>query len=281
MEKQIATKEKAQSPALYQQDQTEIIRTDIIVPYLVCAQGLSESVLQRKAQLGDIVRSTNFEVVGSTDSPVDVIFLHYPKANWIVEKKMGQKFEYVRTEPRNAKNETDSWSFWCDEDGNELPEQKKGAIEYRRVKQLIVFAILVKDIAASNEELKKMDAGELPDPSKALTPVLISFRSTSYKAGKEVCTFYSKAASMNIPMWKYALSIGNTLEKNDEGSFYVWKVDQNKPKPVSKDYLATVERWVGIVSSGIGLQIHEAQESSNENNAVARPQIEKNIRDVC
>lgn len=279
MEKKIAPKEKPQMPAIYQNEQPEIIRTDIIVPYIVCCQGQSESVQQRKAQLGDIVRSTNFEKVGSTDEPVEVIFLHYPKANWIVEKKLGQKFEYVRTEPRNAKNETDAWSFWCDEDGNELVEQKKGAIEYRRVKQLLVFAILPRDIEAANIELKKIEEGELPDPSKALTPVLMSFRSTSYKAGKEVCTFFTKAASMNVPIWKYALGVTNTLEKNDDGSFYVWKVDQVKPKAVHKANLPLIERWVSIVSSGSGL--HADENGDGVSSSGSRQVNNERVQDVC
>lgn len=239
----------------------EVLRSDILVPYVVIAQGTSESVKERKAQLGDIVRSTSLEKLGDPDKPLDIVFLHYPRANWIIEAKEGKsdRFQYVRQEVRNASNETDSWSYWCDTDGNEVAEGTKGAVEYRRVKQLLVFAILPQDIEASQAEMAKVEQGELPDPTKALTPVLLSFRAFSYKAGKEVCTFFAQAESMKVPMWKYSLSVGCTLEKNDDGSFYIWKVDRTQAKPVKQDYWPVVENWVKLVGQG-GLRTDETAE---------------------
>ena len=275
-EKAIA-KKQTHEVAEYHEEKPEVLRTDIIVPYLVTCQGLSEAVIQRKAQLGDIVKSTSFEKAGDTENPVEVIFLHYPKMNWIVEKKnVKGKFEYVRTEPRNAKNDTDSWSYFCDENGVELPEFKKGAIEYRRVKQLLAFAILSKDIVAAEAEMKKIEDGDLPDPSKALTPVLVSFRSTSYKAGREVCSFYTRADSMRVPIWRYSLALSNASETNDEGTFYVWKVDSNKPKAVPKEHIPLVERWVGLVTAG-GLRADDQAERE----ASKPTSIDQNAEEVC
>lgn len=261
--KDLTKKESALPQASVPMEQAEVLRSDILIPYVVLAQGQSESVQQRKAVIGDIVRSTNFEKLGDPEHPLDAIFLHYPKAFWIIEKKLGSRFEYVRSEPRTAANEVFPWSFWCDSEGAEVQQGTRGAIEYRRVKQLLAFAILPRDIEAAEVELKKMEAGDLPDPSKALTPVIMSFRSMSYKAGKEICTFHSQASSMNIPIWKYMLKVGNSFEQNDEGSFYTWKVDRTKITPVKKEHLPMVERWVNIISQGQALQTDDTAEKES------------------
>lgn len=269
--KEVATRQTAPPPAIMQNQGAEVMRSDILVPYVVLAQGMSDSVKERKAQLGDIVRSTNFEKLGDPDSPVDVIFLHYPQTRWIIEKKPkgASRFEFVRAEPRNASNETESWSFWLDEDDNQVEETTKGAIEHRRVKQLLVYAILSKDIEASQAEMAKIEKGELPDVSKALTPVLMSFRSTSYKAGKELCTFHTKASSMGIPIYRYSLAVSDVMDKNDEGSFYTWKVDQNKAKAVPKEHLVIVEKWAAIVAQGTLKADDAAEGESYESGSTA------------
>lgn len=156
----------------------------------------------------------------------------------------------MRTEERNAGNETLPWSFFVDKDGKEVPQGTVGAIEARRVKQLLVFALLPQDLLNFEAELKKAeDAGELPDPSKAVTPVVLSFRSTSYKAGKEVATFFTQCSDVRVPMHKYQVKLSCKLETKDQDSFYVWTVDRSKPKAVDKAVLGTVENWAKLVNS--------------------------------
>lgn len=280
MENQMQPRQQAGVPSTHV-NHAQVLRTDILVPYVVIAQAMSESVQERKAQMGDIVKSTNFEKLGDPDHPLEVIYLHYPKSNWVIEQKPkgGGRFEYRKTIPRDASNELLPWTFWADDDGNECQPTDKGASEWRRTKQLLVFAILPRDIEAAQAEMAKVEKGELPDPNKALTPVLLSFRSTSYKAGKEVCTFFTQAASMKVPIWKYTLPLGCTFEQNDEGKFYTWKVDRNKTKAVPKDQLVFVEEWVGMLTS-VNLKADDAADS--ESYQAARPvtQVNPNAGDV-
>lgn len=244
--KEVATRGST-SPAVMNQAASGILRTDILVPYIIMGQGQSDAVQEKKVQLGDIYRSTNAQILGNPDKPVEAIFLHYPKANWVIEQKTGSKFQYRKTIPRNASNETLEWGFWADNDGNEMKAGEKNATEWRRVKQLMVFALLPQDIKAQEEEMKKVELGEAPDPSKALTPVIFSFRSYGYKAGKEICTFFTQANSMNVPIWWYSIEAGNYLDKNDEGAFYVWHVDRNKSKAIPMAMRPVVEKWATLV----------------------------------
>ncbi len=275
----------------YKAPQEEILKSDIIVPYVVVAQGLSDSVVQRKAQMGDIIRSTNFEKLGDPDKPIDVIFLNYPKANWIIEKKAEAvkgkeaRYEYQSVMERNAGNETLPWYYSADADGNECAETAPGAKEWRRVKQMVVFAILPADVDAFTEEMKKIDTDPdyLPDPSKSVTPVILSFRSSSYKAGKEVATFFAQVKNVKKDIWKYQLKAGCSLTQNDDGSFYVWEVDRSKPKAVNAAHKETVEYWAKIVNSkaveeliidvngeGESYQTAQAPNASHSNGAVEK-----------
>lgn len=266
----------------YTPNTPEVLRSDIIVPYVVIAQAPSEAVKQRKAQMGDILRSTNLELLGGPEQPLDIVFLGYPKSNWIIEQKEGARFAYRRTEPRNAANETLPWNYIGDKDGNEVPQGTPGASEWRRVKQFLVFAILPRDIEAFEAEMKKVEAGDMPDPSKALTPVLISFRSTSFTAGKEVATFYTQARSMGQPMYLYKLKIGGVLAKNGDDSWYEWVVDRSKPVGVAKEHRPIIQEWVNILDQGTQLAVHEDGENQSDIPVgTTSDSIRATARDVC
>ncbi len=250
----------------------QILRSDIKVPYITLGQGLSDAVVERKVQLGDIYRSTSAQILGNPDKPIEAIFLHYPKADWVIEQKGKSKFEFRFTEPRTAANETSPWSFWADDDGEEMEAGAKGASEWRRVKRLTVFAILPDDIDAALVEMAKAEKGELPDPSKALTPVAFSFRSSSYDCGKEVCTFFSQAQSMKVPIWHYQIPMFDSLKQNDDGSFYVWATDRTKAKGVRMEHLPLVSEWATMINNGVQLTVDEEGETSS--------MVERGPRDV-
>lgn len=258
MEKQLTTKPGAMPPAQISGAPKEVLSSDIKIPYVILGQGLSDAVVEKKVAVGDMFRSTSLEILGNVQNPIDVVFLHYPQAIWVLEKKPkgSERWKYVRSEPRNAQNETEPWYFFADENGVDMDpktgalyqEGDKGALPWRRVKQLRVFAVLLKDVVAAQEEIKKADAGELPDPSKALTPVVFSFRSTSYDAGKDICTFVTRAMSMKQPAWRYYVQLGCYMDKNDDGTFTVWKPDTSKPKGVPREQVTLVQEWADMVN---------------------------------
>jgi hypothetical protein len=260
----IQNQEKA--VAQYQYEEPEVLRSDVVVPYLVCMQGMSDFVQARKAQIGEICKSTDPTKLGDPEHPVNAIFLHYPKAEWVLEEKpKGKtKYEYRSVMPRGALNETLEWNYWSEAGGDGLVEadaNAPGSSEWRRVKRLSVFAILLEDLQAERAEQEKAAKGEAPDLSKALTPVIISFRSMSYNAGKEVVTLYNQAKSFKLPIWKYAMPLGVKFEQNDLGSFYIWSPDRTKMKAISGPDLATIERWASIVGT---LKVHEEGDKQME-----------------
>lgn len=230
---------------------TGLVPTDVVVPRLLLMQPTSDFVHDKKAQPGDIVRSTTVEKIGEPGKVIQFIPLSFPVASWVIEVKppRGTKFEFQRIEPRNALNSNLPWSFKVDFDGKEVPEGTPNALEARRVQRLSLFALLPSDIEADIIEKKKAKDGEFPDFTKSLMPVEISFRATSFKAGREVLTFFTQAADFGQPAWKAILNLTCTREENDQGVWYIYQVDRARPVPVKKEHLATVERWANLVTT--------------------------------
>jgi hypothetical protein len=238
--------------SLATQSQTAgILSSDVIIPRLFLMQKTSEFVEEGRANAGDLVKSLGVEKLGDLKTPIEVIPLASPVSSWTVQKReVGkQRWDFARSEPRHAGNDTLSWNFNADKDGNIIADNVKSTHEWRRVKTLSCFVILPKDLEAQAAELLKAEQGELPDLSKALTPLLVTFRITSYTAGKELSTFFTQAASFKQEAYKYSLTLGAAREEGDQGSYYIFTLDRSKPKPVKKEYLEKVEMWANIVRS--------------------------------
>jgi hypothetical protein len=247
--KQEVTVQQAQTPAVQAPTQLQgIVPEDIVIPKILLMQGLSELVKDRKAQFGDIVRSSNGEKLADMKSRLDFIPLSLPESTFVIEVNKTGKFEYKKTIPRNSSNSGLPFNFTSDGDGNEVAPNSPNSFQAKRVKRMTFYALLPQDIKADRAERAKAEKGEFPDLSKMLMPVLISCRSTSFSAGKEVLTFFTMAASFKMPAWKAILSLGCYEEDKGKGSYYVMDVDRSKLKQVAEEDLPIVQHWADVVS---------------------------------
>lgn len=255
----------------------EILASDFIVPKLLLMQGLSDLVAERKAQAGDLVRNTTAEKLGDdTMPPVDFIPLKVT-TDWTEKEKVGGKLEYRRTIPRTAVNESYPWTFWRNQQGQEFDKPGAiGATEWARVKAINVYALLPRDVDAFKAELAAAEAsGEMPDISKSVLPVLISFRVTSFNAGKTVMTFLAQVQEMQtysktVRSYAYTLPLTCVGDKNDRGSFFVFKV--GAPKKLDPKYLADAEKWYTRLAGAKEIKVDNTGETE------AAPQMEQNTR---
>lgn len=227
---------------------SDILSSDVVIPRLLLMQGMSDLVKTRKAQAGDIVRSVDAYKMGSPDATFEFIPLSTPIPSWIIERKLegNNRFTYFSREKRTAKNEMAPWQYTADMDGNE----GKGNIQYRRIKCLSLYVLLPQDIDAFMVEKKKAENGEMPDLSKALTPLLVEFRSTGFRAGKEITTYYTQASQFGTNPSYYKLKLGCAMESSDDNDYYVFTVDRAKPTPITKEQKSYVDYWTGIVNAG-------------------------------
>lgn len=268
------------------------LSSDLVIPYLLLSQASSDLVKERKAQIGDFCRSTNGEKLGGPEAPVEIILLGKPKTFWRIDQQIqnSDKWKFLKTISRGAHNEVMEFKFWGDKDGNEVTNTVRdtvpgGALLHRRYKQFRLFGILPADILAEKAEREKAERGEFPDVSKALTPVIISLQSTSgYPCGKDIETFNTKAASFNMPLWKFVLQFTCSLEQKGDDTFYQWKlIGTNPAKSVPKEDLKVVEKWANLVHQrGDQLKTDESAENqTGEGSSVNSAVSQERVAEVC
>ncbi len=266
MENSVAKKvTQLPTTATQTQSQSEILTSDITLPRVFLMQGLSELVEQRKATPGDIVKSTTGEKLGDPETPVSFVPLRVT-SEWMLAERIGGKFKYKGTEPRNAKNEDLPWEF-----------EKNGA-SWKRSKVLNVYALLADDIVAYKAEIKEMlEKGEMPDINKSLLPVMISFRVTSFPAGKSVVTLFAQVQDMrrfkaDAQPFHYVLPLCCKSVTNDSGTFYVYEV--GKAKKLSTDLIEEASRWFDILNQTTNIKV-DSDEGADEDVVAKRTSREQ------
>lgn len=254
--KEVATKESTEVSTQPTQTREDILNSDVTIPRLMLMQGLSKFVASRQAQLGDMVRSTNAEKIGTPDSRVDFIPLTFYN-KWLIQEIIpgNQKPVFVRFETRNAKNEHAEWDY------------KEGERSFKRMKVIELFALLPADIAKADEAKVKFEkTGDLPDLDATLMPIVITFRGMSYKAGNAVVTHFTKAlglaAQLNttVKPHGYLLSLHSTSAKNEKGDFFIFDVvSAGKAK---SEHVAHADHWCNILRQPDPLKVDEYTEDS-------------------
>jgi hypothetical protein len=188
---------------------------DIVLPKILLMQGLSDLVAEGKAAMGEFRGSLDNNLLGGKDATIDVIPFYINKS-WILLEKRGQKFEYTGQVPFSAANANWEW--------NATVEGK----EVRRDQSINVYCVLPSEIQAG-----------------VFMPYLISFRRTSYTAGKKLVTIKEKLKMFNRPLASVVVSLGCHLEKNEQGSFYVFDVSQGRN--TTEDEMLAVGPWFKLV----------------------------------
>ena len=232
----VPTTQKSAPPVTYTPPKGEtVLKSDLVIQKVLLQQGLSKFVSDRKAQAGDMVRSGSAEKLGDDKKPVSFIPLTFQNL-WMISENQngdGKKFEFRRYEPRTAANESEPWEYI------------ENGTKWKRTKVMNLFALLPSDIDAQEAELAK-DPEDI-NVDKVLLPVVIPFRNTSFKAGKDVATLFAKAESISlrvgrtIPAFGTTMKLSCTQEKNDKGSFFVYKVET--AGATDAKYKETAKSW--------------------------------------
>jgi hypothetical protein len=243
------SKVETKLPAMTAGDNQEVISGDVLVPKLLLQQGLSEFVSNRKAQIGDIIKNTTVEKLDDPDRPVEIIPLAI-KNSWVMQENVAGKYEYRGVEDRNASNSDLPWEF------------KQNGADWRRIKSLDVYVLLPSDIDAELNEIEKFKKdGSLPDLNKTLLPAVISFRNTSFKAGRFVSTHFMQAKAMakfNVQPYHYTLMLSCHQEDNSKGTFYVF--DISKGNPTKKEHVVKAEEWSNVLKH-VNVKVDESGEA--------------------
>lgn len=235
MSKEI-TKTDPNLPAMQTPDAEKIDARDVLIPALYLMQSNSTFVKEEKAKNGAIIKSTGVVTVANKGESVGIVPLAFNKSFRVVDKK-GNK--WVRNEAFNP-GIADVWDF--KEDGKDL----------KRVTCINVYAFLLSDL--ETQAKAKLDAektGDMLDPSAVAMPVLISFRSKGFKAGKEVITHFALAQRVKSEPYMGKLELSAHEEANDDGKFFVFDVKPLRDgKKLSKEALADCAEWRTLMTAG-------------------------------
>lgn len=190
---------------------------DIVIPKILCMQGLSELVTDEKAKMGDFVDSLSKEIIGSVSKPIAFIPFHLEKIWIISEKKQGENdFKFKEIIPVTPANENMRYQEVVD--GAELKR------EYTRN-----FYVL--------------------RPEDMSLPYIISFKGKSAKAGKQLATqmYVRNAAEGKNPAAR-VMNLSGFKEKNDKGTYYVLNSSVSRDSEFDEQMQAL--QWYKTVSSG-------------------------------
>lgn len=219
-------------PAVYQERASIVDSADIMVPRILLAQGLSQSVTAGKAKMGDFTNSMTGVVLGNENEPITFI----P----ITMKKYWKKFEIVgkKRQFRGTELFTAATRSWPREEMK--PSQANPAVEAKWENDLTI------DVIGFTED-------DVQDP--IALPVAVSFTRTSYKTGQKFATHFASldaAEGGQIPYHSYMMLLSCAKKQNDSGTFYTFDVNNKfEGKKVAKTpekYLAKIDRWSKILN---------------------------------
>lgn len=221
----------------------QVVASDVIIPRLLLMQAISPLVTSRKAQIADFIRSTNNEKLGDPEHPVTIIPLAMTNMWMDFEKVPGENQPRFRgmyprgviTRSRDGQatetNELLDWQF----------KGKQGEDMFRR-KTVILYALIPNDIAGYEAEVKKaLEAGEVPDLNQSISPVVITFQSTSFKhGGRKAATFFNTLKQNNaefaqkgikrvLAPFDYAMTLKCKEEKKGSAAWYVFDFEASTP----------------------------------------------------
>lgn len=242
--KEVAKKNSTPPPVLHKPHESIVDSADIVVPRLLLAQGLSQSVADNKAKMGDITNSLTGAVVGGAAQEITFIPVTIKKY-WKNFEKVGTKKQYRGIEPFTRDNASRPLTEM-------LPAQANPQISTTWEHDLVL------DVFGFTE-------ADVKDP--IALPTAISFTRTSYKAGQKVMTHFAalEGASPPLPYHQYMMILSCTKKQNDKGIFYIFdvkpKMDGMKPVLTPASYYPKIERWSRILNdSSRQIAVDETEE---------------------
>jgi len=189
---------------------------DLIIPKILLMQGLSKMVTDEKALMGEMRDSLDNMLLGNKEKPVEFIPLHMNKT-WVIFEEKNGKEEFKAIVPFTMEN--------CDWEWNTVID----GVKIRRDQAMNYFCILPSEI----------DTGEF-------MPYLISFRRTSFTAGKKLYTAKEKAKMFGRPMCSNVFKLLCRKTENDKGAFYVYDVE--KSRTTTPEELKAIKPWFDIIT---------------------------------
>lgn len=190
---------------------------DIIIPKILVMQGMSKFVGDDKiqARMGELRDSLNATNLGGKENAVEMIVFQSERKWLIFEEEQGQ-MKYRKQEDMTPANE--SWPL----------EETINGVKIRRDKALNYYCILPGDVEKG-----------MP------FPYLVSFRRTSFQAGRKLATSIAKMRAFKQPAASTVFKLTTSKVENDKGKFAVADVVESR-KSTAKEVAAAYEWYQAL-----------------------------------
>lgn len=197
-------------------DETPVDARDFLIPKLLLMQSQSKPVKEEKSRAGEIRGSLDLNKVAEKEGEVEIIAFSVYKT-WVTLTKGGG--EFVGQEPLTVNN--------CTRPRDEI----RNGVEVENFETLNYFCLLPSEIATGS-----------------YLPYVVSFRSTSYMAGKALETHRLELMDKKIPLPFRTFRLGSSLRTKDKNTFYAFTI--GKGRETTEEELLEVSRWNALVKQG-------------------------------
>lgn len=205
---------------------------DVETPRIQIAQTTSEVTTSEKVPLGNFYLSTTKEILGGRDKPLTVIPLSMSKS-WILSEEVQGRYRYKKFEPYRPGDSQryQNWDFEVD------------GVKWKRIRSLDFFVLLPQHIMR-DIELKQhiLKTGRSTNVNDGLLACTLSFRSTSYNAGKALVTNFAQAARISQKPFVSEFNLFSEKKVNESGPFFVIRAEY-KGKSDEKLHPSCDEWW--------------------------------------
>lgn len=199
---------------------TSLTSRDIMIPKILAMQAMSQPVISGEAKFGELRDSLNGKILGGIAKPITFIPFYMDKCFVVMRVKDG-KFKFHRTEAITAY--TEDHEFEC------TAEDGQAEKWYRTMNYYVLL----------ENELKNKEA----------IPYVISFRSTSARAGQKLATtMFMKNIKAGKTPAAMIMELSATKTQNDKGTYVVLDVKESRPSTEAE--VSEAFQWVKTVRAG-------------------------------
>jgi hypothetical protein len=183
---------------------------DLILPKILLQQALSEAVKQRVARDGDYLNTLTGTVCSNEGGNVHILPF-YCKQSYVIEKWNGKKFEFLKIAPNIP--------------GEQKPFEETIGTERFKNSHVYEFFCMTEEGG---------------------TPAIVSFRSTSHRAGKQLFNlmYLQNPQQKKTPAHNWII-LGSKAETNDMGTFNVMTI--NIGRESTKEEISSCLGWITTI----------------------------------
>jgi len=207
----------------------DIDNEDIIIPKILVMQGMSKRVTEGKAKLGDMVDSLTDAILGDASKPLEFIPFKTFKT-WIIFHNEEYK-ETVNVTPQNT-----TWKI----------EEIVDGVTIRRDKVFNVYCLLPAEIESGD-----------------CLPFVLSFRRTSYYAGRKLTTAFARLKRFKKPAFTKVFSLSSNKQTKDKHTFFTFDIE--KLGDSTSAQMKECKLWYDVVKGKVVDDSDLRKEDTNSN----------------